>query len=437
MHVPLQLSIWLGKGISFTSTLLGKGAGATWPGEVALRLNPLFVKQLVQRTHSTTIIAGTNGKTTSARMLRTMLEASHRRVVTNSSGANLLNGIASALIHYAPAVGLPRKFDAVFEVDEAYLPQVIAYTRPRIIVLLNLFRDQLDRYGEVDSIARIWKQAMASPTLRQSVLIANGDDPYIVDVCQVFQGKVVYFGLQNPSLYQTAVDRHRDLVFCPSCGNRLTYAGQYFSHLGKFACGRCAFDHPDIHYDSSMVTASLPGVHNLYNTLAAFAAAKEIGIETHHIELGLSRLTPAFGRLETISYNGVKITLLLSKNPTGFTQSLRTSLQQLHPEVIMLALNDRIPDGIDVSWIWDVAIEELQSFAGHIILTGERAYDLAIRCQYAGIAVDKLIVIPEFASALSEAIRIPQKTPGTLCILPTYSAMLAIRTLLTGRAIEQ
>jgi len=422
------LAIILGKLISWISRFFHLGAGATWPGEIALRLQPSILRNLQYRfKKGIVIIAGTNGKTTTSLMIKTILESQGETVIHNASGANLLNGIVSAIITKW------QKHDwGVFEVDENTVPSVLQYIEPTVIVLLNLFRDQLDRYGEVDAVATKWRSALER-LQKKTTIIANADDPTISYITQNLDTSVVYIGLENEQYYLPKMQHATDAIYCPKCGTRLTFGGFYFSHLGKWACGTCGLTHPDVRITSDMYKSPLEGVYNIYNTIAAAAVGEQLGIKKDVIQQGLSQFIPAFGRMEQLQFRGKNVRILLSKNPTGFNESLRTITASNIKGPLLLALNDRIPDGRDVSWIWDVDFEQISSIDMPVIISGDRAYDLGLRIKY-GELKNELIVTPDVKDALDTAFSQIQDKE-TLWILATYSAMLDIRKLLTGKKI--
>ncbi|EKD87376.1 MAG: hypothetical protein ACD_36C00113G0003 [uncultured bacterium] len=411
MSLWVRLIIALGKLVSYISQSLHFGAGATWPGEIALMLRPNIASELIKNLKKGVIlVAGTNGKTTTSLMIKQILEQQGLTIVHNASGANLLNGIVSVLIQKSQADW------GVFEVDENSLPVVTEQLTTnnkqlmQVIVLLNLFRDQLDRYGEVDVIVEKWQKV-----LKTGSFVLNADDPAIA-----YLGKnlthVTYFGVNDKKHFLKNVEHATDSTFCLNCGGRLTYEGIYYSHIGIWRCERCGFRRPKP--DVFEVTSPLPGLYNQYNTLAAVAAVKALGIHNPDI----SDFMPAFGRQEEFEFDGKQVKIFLSKNPAGFNASLRTVLEQ-GANNLLLILNDRIPDGRDVSWIWDVDFEMISKNT-KIFVSGDRVYDLALRLQY---AEKKPIVISSVYEALSKS--------ETLYILPTYSAMLDVRNTLLGRKI--
>jgi UDP-N-acetylmuramyl tripeptide synthase len=407
MNLRTRLAILLGKLVSILSTTFRFGAGATWPGEIALQIQPRILRILSENVRHIILVAGTNGKTTTVKMIETILTNRGLSVTHNASGANLDNGIVSAILANMNAAYY------IFEVDEATLPNILKDLTPEIIVLTNLFRDQLDRYGEVDTIAEKWLVALGSLE-RQITVIVNADDPHLAFIGSKLSAKVKYFGLEDPSLFLPKMQHATDTIYCPNCGARLTFAGVYFSHLGKWACGKCSFVPPIEDITAADYTSPLEGVYNKYNTLAAALVSETLGIRKAEIVSALTHFIPAFGRMETIGNK----TILLSKNPTGFNESLRTVSSSNRKGPVLVALNDRIPDGRDVSWIWDVDFEQYSAFTYYV--SGDRALDMALRLKYAGI----------------KKFTIVQGIPAdTRWILPTYSAMLDIRKILTGRKI--
>jgi UDP-N-acetylmuramyl tripeptide synthase len=420
MNLRTQVAIFLGKLTSLISKTFRLGAGATWPGEIALRINPRILRILSSKASHIILVAGTNGKTTTVKMIETILEHQGFRVVRNASGANLDNGVVSVFLQ-----DLHAKY-YIFEVDEATLPNVLKDITPEILVLTNLFRDQLDRYGEVDTIAEKWMTALRALDTHTTVIV-NCDDPHLSFIGSKLKAKVKYFGLENPSLFLPKMQHATDTIYCPNCGNRLTFAGVYFSHLGKWACGKCSFTPPKEDITSADVISPVEGVYNIYNALASVLTARELGIHIEGIKEGLARFTPAFGRMEHIVVNGRRVKILLSKNPTGFNESLRTVAASRDRGPVLFILNDRIPDGRDVSWIWDVDFEEYRDFPKYMV-SGDRAFDMALRLKYAEITNVSLI------HDISEAIFSVSENE-VLWILPTYSAMLDVRKTLIGRKI--
>ncbi|MEB3173573.1 MAG: Mur ligase family protein, partial [Cyanobacteriota bacterium] len=324
-------------------------------------------------------------------------------------------------------------------VDENILPLIAQDCQPRVILALNLFRDQLDRYGEVDAISRRWRAAI-EPLSAETLVILNADDPTLSHLGQQLPQQTRYFGLTEPDLYLEEIPHAVDSIYCPQCGHSLDYQGVYLSHLGDFHCPSCGFRKSQPAFHSRDWPQILIGVYNKYNTLAAGLAARELGAETDAIFNQVKTFKAAFGRAEELTVGGKKVRILLSKNPVGMNETVR-AVNDIKAggkaPVTLLILNDRTPDGTDVSWIWDVDLEKLVSLGGTLIVSGDRLYDMALRLDYsygAGEKPFRLIAEEDLQRALDLAL---EATPPeeTLHILPTYSAMLEARGLLTGRKI--
>lgn len=429
------LLIFLGKSIIFLSRLLNLGNGSTWPGHIALNANKNFIKDILKNSKVKIIlIAGTNGKTTTGKLVQTVLEKNNKKVFQNQAGANLLNGIASTLIQHSNIVDKINYNFAIFEIDENTLPLILKeINNPDFIIILNLFRDQLDRYGEVNTIAAKWKIAL-SKLSPKTKLILNADDPQIAYLASHLKGvNVKYFGIGSIRNKTEKQQHASDSTYCPRCGEKLMYKSIYFSHLGDWECKSCKYKHPAETFINSPIYP-LHGMYNKYNTNAAVLVAKQIGISETKIKSALQELKPAFGRQEILNINERKVQIFLSKNPTSFNESLRT-IYGLNAKNLLIVLNDRIPDGRDVSWIWDVDFEEIADLRRmKINVSGDRVYDLALRLKYAELSLSETQIHEYLKNAINVAI---EKTPRneTLYILPTYSAMLEVRKILTGRRI--
>ncbi len=432
MNLRTRIAIILGKLVSVTSKTFRLGAGATWPGEIALRINPRILRELSTHAPHIIIVAGTNGKTTTVKMIETVLGHDGKKVVRNASGANLDNGLVSTFMADMKWSGRFHSAYFIFEVDEATLPNILKDITPEIIVLSNLFRDQLDRYGEVDRIAEKWLVALGALDKKTTVIV-NSDDPHLSFIGTKLATRTKYYGLEDPSLFLPKMQHATDTIYCPNCGARLTFAGVYFSHLGKWACGNCNFVPPKEDMTAIDFPSPIEGVYNKYNTIAAALTSRTLGISDEVIREGLTKFTPAFGRMETIVSDGRRVKILLSKNPTGFNESLRLIQSSVDKGPVLLVLNDRIPDGTDVSWIWDVDFEEYLDFPKYMV-SGDRVYDMAIRLKYAGIDEKKTDVFPSLETAVNQGVY-TVKENEVLWILATYSAMLEARKILTGRKI--
>jgi lipid II isoglutaminyl synthase (glutamine-hydrolysing) len=435
-RVKLGVAVSVAKTVTLGVRSLRLGAASVLPGSLARRIEPKLLELLSQQVKNGVIlIAGTNGKTTTSLLLRSILERKGYRVAHNDTGANLENGLMTALLERTNLVGSLDVDYAILEVDENIIPRVLEPIKPRVILCLNLFRDQLDRYGEVDTISKRWTKVIAKLP-QQTVVIPNADDPTLSLLGQQLPQKVLFFGLNEPDKYLDKIQHAVDSIYCPSCGHSLDYKGVYLSHLGDYECPKCGFKKSQPHLDSNEWPQILVGLYNKYNTLAAVTAAKELGIDETTIIDTVKNFQAAFGRAEELEVNGKKVRILLSKNPVGTNETIRVVTQSTDSTTLMV-LNDRIPDGTDVSWIWDVDTEKLVERGGTIIVSGDRVYDMALRLRYSESNVDSklhLIVKEDLKEAINTAL---ESTPEneTLHILPTYSAMLEVREVLTGRKI--
>jgi len=430
--VKLPILILFGKFISYFSQILNLGNGSTWPGHIALNIEPNFIKKILKKSETKIIlIAGTNGKTTTGKMIQSIIEQDNKKVFQNESGANLLNGIASSIVLNSSILGKINYNYGVFEVDENSLPLVLKELTPDYLILMNLFRDQLDRYGEVNSIVDKWKKAIDNLT-SQTTLILSADDPQIAYLGNN-RKNTHYFGLDNPELAQKTHQHAVDSTYCPNCSTKLIYKTVYYSHVGDWECLNCKRKRPQFMLSTSPLYP-LDGTYNRYNTNAAVLFAKLNNINNETVEQSLRMFKPAFGRQEVIDIDNKHVQIFLSKNPTSFNESLRTIVSK-NAKHILFVLNDRIPDGRDISWIWDVDFEDYLDDAMDVSVAGDRAYDMSLRLKYAYPKVKHIdTYYPLLDKGIKAAIKKVPKSE-TLYILPTYSAMLEVRKVLTGRKI--
>jgi len=435
-RLRLGLAVSVAKSVTLMVRSLRLGSASVLPGSIARRIEPRLLQLLSQQVKGGVIlIAGTNGKTTTSLLLHSILERKGYGVAHNSTGANLENGLMTALLKTTNLIGSLNVDYAILEVDENILPKDLAPLQPRMILCLNLFRDQLDRYGEVDTISKRWTKII-STLPPETVVIPNADDPTLSYLGQQLPQKVLFFGLNEPEQYLDAIPHAVDSIYCPNCGHSLDYKGVYLSHLGDFHCPNCGFSKSQPTLDSSEWPQILIGLYNKYNTLAAATAAKELLIDEATIRDTIGNFQAAFGRAEELEINGKRVRILLSKNPVGTNETIRVVTQSTD-KTTLLVLNDRTPDGTDVSWIWDVDTEKLVERGGTLVVSGDRVYDLALRLRYSvreGTSHLNLIVEEDLRQAIAIAL---EHTPDneTLHILPTYSAMLEVREVLTGRKI--
>jgi UDP-N-acetylmuramyl tripeptide synthase len=428
-----------------------RGGGTSLPGRVLIALEPDAIGELAGRlTRGSAIISATNGKTTTAAMVASIMGAAGVPLVHNRAGANMAGGVASTLLASARAGGRIDGELGLFEVDEFWLDRVAPQLRPRALLLGNLFRDQLDRYGELETIAERWERTVAPLTLPAGLAL-NADDPLIADLGRD-RSDARYFGVEDPRMALAGMQHASDSKHCRACGTPYTYDAVYLGHLGHYRCPGCGRQRPQpevvasaIALDgtrsasftlrtptgSSVVRLPLPGLYNVYNALGAATLSLALGASLSNVVDGLQSMTAAFGRAETVALGGVELSILLIKNPAGANEVIRTLTLEQGQLDLLLVLNDLTADGHDVSWIWDADFELLAPRVRRAICSGTRAAELALRLKYAGVPLDALEVATELPLALDHALAAAQD--GRLFALPTYTALLALREELAAR----
>ena len=444
----------LARGIGTASRRSGRGGGTTLPGRVLLRLEPDAIARLGARLgREATIVSATNGKTTTAGMIAAALAADGRIPVHNRAGSNMTWGVATALLEQRGEEGL-------FEVDEAWLSKVAEQLDPSLIVLGNLFRDQLDRYGEMEKLAGDWAGAVAARSGRTRFVL-NADDPTIADLGRNAEGQpragIVYFGIEDVSQALPELQHAFDAMHCRRCGHPYAYERAFVGHLGHYSCPGCGARRPAPAVAATAIELRgmegsratlrtpagelrlelpLPGLYNVYNALAAVAATLELGVPAERIPPALAEMRAAFGRVETIEVGERVLSILLIKNPAGANEVLRTLRLESGEDGLDLwiGLNDRIADGRDVSWIWDADFELLAGSVRRVVCAGTRAPEIALRLKYAGLPLDAIEVEPEIERSLDRALA---GSGGPLFALPTYTALLELRKLLAGRGLAE
>ncbi len=429
----------------------GRGGGTTLPGRLLLRADPTALEHMATRLEGgVVLVSATNGKTTTAAMVTAILERAGEQVVHNRAGSNMGWGVATALLDAGRRPGQI----GLFEVDEAWLPRVAAAVRPRTYLLSNLFRDQLDRYGELESLADRWAELVATDAGRARFVL-NADDPLIADLGRGRQDSVLFYGLDDdrhalPGLAHAADSKH-----CRNCGAPYTYDAVYMGHLGHYRCDGCGRTRPtpavvaervDLEGMSGASVAlrtpfgpiefrlPVPGLYNVYNAVAAAALALELGSSPGQVSAALEGFGGSFGRVETIAVAGRPVSILLVKNPAGANEVLRTLTLEAGPIDLWLALNDGIADGRDVSWIWDADFEQLAGRVAHVSCSGTRAEEMALRLKYAGIEAE-LHVDRDLEASLDHAVTAGRENGRALYALPTYTALLELRDLLARRGL--
>jgi len=435
----------------------GRGGGTTLPGRLLLRLEPAAIERLAERlAGGATIVSATNGKTTTSAMIASALRAASREPVHNRAGSNMSWGVATALLEQRGEEGL-------FEVDEAWLEATVAQLNPRLVVLGNLFRDQLDRYGELEHLADAWA-AIVSERAGHTDFVLNADDPLVADLGRDRElrrrPEVTFFGIEDPSQALPELQHAHDAKHCRRCGAPYAYERAFVGHLGHYACPNCEADRPepdfaatDIELDGISgsrfrartpegevsVELPLPGLYNVYNALAALAAARRLRVPLPTAVSGLEATTAVFGRVETIEVAGTAVSILLIKNPAGANEVLRTLRLEAERSGeravdLWIALNDRIADGRDVSWVWDADFELLTGRVRRVVCTGTRAAEMALRLKYAGLDPSLIEVEGNVERSLDRAV---SEANGRLFALPTYTALIELRTLLASRGLAR
>jgi UDP-N-acetylmuramyl tripeptide synthase len=442
----LDLEVAAARSVGALSRLARRGGGTTLPGKLLASVDPGAVDRLAARLdRGSVLVSATNGKTTTTAMVAEIVGG---RLAWNRSGANLLSGVASTLLS-SPGAEL-----GLFEVDEAALPEVARRLKPRVVALGNLFRDQLDRYGELEHVAARWRSAAAD--LPDTLLVVNADDPLLGELARG-RDRVVTYGLDDPRHARESLQHAADSKYCLLCGAPFEYAAAYVGHLGDYRCpnGHSSRQPLDVSAreielhgleGSSFslntpagrehIELSLPGLYNVYNAVAAAAIAGALGISPEVIAEGLRRFTAAFGRFERIEVGDRRLLMLLIKNPAGANEAVHTLLDGAPPKLAVVALNDGIADGRDVSWIWDVDFEPLLAGLEHAVVSGDRAAELALRFAYGGLHRDRIEVVPELEQALDRGLELTG-SGGELVVLPTYTAMLALRGIVARRGLVQ
>ncbi len=487
----LVAAVAAGKASAMATRVLGRGGGTALPGLIAQAVYPRVLRDLTsQLPEGSVMVTGTNGKTTSSRMLGSILDTAGLQPLHNRSGSNLARGLISTMVDAAtPSATLPDRLRVgLFEVDEATVPAVLSAVRPRVAVFNNLFRDQLDRYGEIDAVYSKWLAAL--PRLSAgSRLVLNADDPAIAYLAYTpgLRAAPFTFGISDRDYALASLPHAADSISCPRCNNRLLYDLILLSHLGHWRCPECGLARPQpdvaathirlngtdnsnlsLHTPAGDldITLKVPGLYNVYNALAAVSAALSLGIPLTHVKTGLENFTAAFGRIERVAIPGADnktLLMALVKNPVGFNEVLRMLFPAVGNRVrdegietvsssptllptptpspyslsrhLLIIINDLTADGRDVSWLWDVDFELLSASPDNVAsvrISGIRAGDMAVRLKYAGVDSALIKTNPDIAQALDAALK--DLPPGeTLYVCPTYTAMLAFRKLLHDR----
>lgn len=436
------LAIWAAKAAAVAGRIMGKKSSST-PGRIALKICPDFIKIVSKNiSRGIIVVCGTNGKTTTNNLLNSALLKCGYRTVCNNLGANMISGVANAFALSCSITGKLKADYAVLEIDEASARRVFAHLKPDYMIVTNLFRDQLDRYGELDITMALIDEAIGmAPEVK---LILNGDDPVSSQLGD--DRKVYYYGISERVLPQT--DESKEGKFCARCGNKQKYNYFHYSQLGDYYCESCGNKRPEIDFAATDINLSgsmkftvnksfdidvnYRGFYNIYNILAVYSALSVMGISTEGFNDILADYKPQIGRMELIDL-GKPVILNLAKNPAGFNQAIQTVMLDKRKKDVIIAINALENDGQDVSWIWDVDFDKLSDETlNTLATTGMRVYDISLRFKYADVNIDLI------TNNMREAIEHALETDAEVCyVLVNYSALFSTQSIMLDIKREQ
>ena len=428
--------------------------GTALPGKAARLFDPDILKR-VSEGMEIIVVTGTNGKTTTCGMLENALRAGGRECLSNKSGANLLSGVTAELTCNATWNGKPKTHYAVIECDEGALKQVAPLISPKVIIVTNLFRDQLDRYGEVmHTLDEIRKGILASPG---SILCLNADDSLTGSLAGDVPNPVAWYGLDTPT-GEEKEPALSDARYCIRCGTEYGYHYHTYAHLGGFFCPKCGYSRPEPDFAVTQIeemntartrcrvrmsvapyemeiTVGLPAVYNLYNAMAALCACAASGLPAEECAASLKSVHSSFGRMENFILGKTSLQMILVKNPAGCSQALEYLSSVKEPCRAVFALNDRTADGHDISWIWDADYEKICSsgILQEILVLGDRAEDMQLRLKYAGADTSRITIVRE----AREALKWIEASPVPVFAFPNYTSMLELREAVRERTGEK
>ncbi len=472
MGIRTSVAILSAKILSAACKIAGK-QGVTMAGKLAMKIDPGILKKLSSQVKGEIIVTcGTNGKTTTNNLICSALEAEGRKVVCNHTGSNMLMGVAAAFVLNAGVSGKLDADNAVIEIDEASTVRVFPHFKPDVCVLTNLFRDQLDRYGEIDITMDLLKRAFdMAPDMK---IVVNGDDSLSTYLAQKSGHEVITYGIsedvnriekerrqerqkkdfsEKKGLPDSDGQSHeiREGQFCKCCGAKLEYSFYHYSQLGTYRCTNCGFQRPAIDFDACNVDLSdglkfdvssksgdylkpihvnYRGFYNIYNILACYAAVKTAGISTEHFDQMLKAYNPENGRNEQFRIGSTKVLLNLAKNPAGFNQNISSVMEDRSKKDLIIVINDNAQDGTDISWLWDVDFDRLsdESIAS-VTVSGIRCQDMRLRLKYVSISAD---LEPDVKSAIEKKLK---DGCGNLYVLVNYTALYSTHNIL--KAMEK
>jgi UDP-N-acetylmuramyl tripeptide synthase len=452
------VAVVAGKFTARAIRFMGAGLGSNLPGKLARRFAPTVLTKLSEQAKSGVIaVTGTNGKSTTSGLLSSILRAAGLELVHNKQGANLVAGITASLVESASWSGKLSADYCLFETDEAALPLIAKEVKLSQVVVTNLFRDQLDRFGELDTTAKLISKGILE---NKTLAILNADDPnvsqLVPDCPRMFFGIESVKGQEEKTVTATngMGPQSMELSYCAHCGAETEYTLVFYGQLGHWSCTSCDHKRPVPRIKASDVEVGptgstftltiderqgdavvpLPGMFNVYNALAAAASAASLGVTIETIRQGLKNYQTLFGRSERVVISGKNVLIQLIKNPAGASQAISAVAADSNAR-ILIAINDNYADGRDISWLWDADFEQLAAHTKKLIVSGQRAEDMAVRMKYAGVSQDHIHAEPKLDKALDQALDLVQ-IGETLWILPTYTCLLEMQKILKARGVS-
>jgi len=449
----LAAALAAGKLAAKTGRVLRVGGGTSLPGMVARRIDPGVLRKVIGGSRARKIVVcGSNGKTTTSRMLAALAQASGKRVTQNRTGSNLLQGVTAVAVNGASLLGTLDTDVLVFEIDEATIRRAVPEIEPDVVIVNNLFRDQLDRYGELYSVAAALEN-MIRGLPPEATVVLNGDDPMVASFAPDAVCRRLYFGVRTDDVGTQVPEHAADTIRCVKCQHDLVYSKAYISHLGAYVCPNCGYSRPPLdvavtHAELDPVGASritletpagtltyslaLQGLHNVYNSAGAVAGALALGLDPAAASAAFAGLRPAFGRLEDIPAGDKHIVLAFVKNPISYNTTLRTIMQRPGQKHFLSAHSNAVTDGEDFAWLWDIDLEELAPQVASLVTSGTKADELAMRFKYAGVPEERMRVVAERPAALDAALaEVPPG--GTLYVLSGYTPLHELRRVMVQR----
>lgn len=446
----------IGKFTVFVCKITGKG-GTSLPGKLALKVNPKIINELIKGIKGDKIvITGTNGKTTTSGLIASILKTAGKNVIHNREGANMSSGIATVLIKNSNIYGKLKADIGVFEIDEANMPLLLDDIKPNIVVITNFFRDQLDRYGELDTTIKKVKESL-NKLSKDSIVLLNADEPFTAAIGNDLKLKVMYYGINDHINREYGLSPSFEQKYCPSCGDKYVYKEVFYGQLGDYYCPSCGKKRPkldfsalnidinedgisfDLKYKDRLfkIKSHLFGIYNIYNVMAAVTANLLLNTNISDIINGLDNYKPIAGRLQKTTLNEKKAIINLIKNPIGFDSTLSMLKEIKKPLNLVIAINDNYADGRDVSWLWDVNIEDfvVNSKINSVVASGLRAEDMALRLKYAGIDTKKIEVINSIEKALNYISSVTKDE--LIIVLPNYTSLHEVNTFLKLRGDDK